>query len=308
MVKEETPSLGTLLDEATALPRIDAIARARAHFVAALALLLATVATAGFRAWNGLQPKFDAALLEAARTGDLDRMRLYLTLGADPNQVGRTTTGKTMTPLEAAVDTRQRVEVVQTLLDRGADANVQSSFFSIIEIALRSPTSDAVIQLLLERGANIDLNRKPHWPTEPLEDYLLLRGRAASDAVVQAFVYAGAIDPAKGRTGYEPLARAVAAGNLGAVRILLSAGAATTAPATPSVTNSLRLKLRAISGPLYATSLGDEARARRHHEIARAVDDAEAARKNSGDAAVGSAEPGVDAEPSVSASAVMSSG
>ena len=89
-------------------------------------------------------------LWDAARAGDAARVARALDKGADVNSGNRYKAGA----LFFAAD-RGHVEVVKLLLDRGANINVQDTFYKFrpIMMALMNGHTE-VVKLLLERGSN----------------------------------------------------------------------------------------------------------------------------------------------------------
>jgi outer membrane protein assembly factor BamB len=88
-------------------------------------------------------------LWDAARTGDVARVRAALDKGADVNAKSR----YGATALSFAAD-KGHTEVIRLLLDRKADINVQDTFYSMrpLNMALMNEHIDAA-RLLLERGS-----------------------------------------------------------------------------------------------------------------------------------------------------------
>jgi outer membrane protein assembly factor BamB len=88
-------------------------------------------------------------LWEAAREGDVARVRAALDKGADVNAKAR----YDRTALSFAAD-RGHTEVIRLLLDRGADLNVQDTFYKMraIDMALMNEHADAA-RVLVERGS-----------------------------------------------------------------------------------------------------------------------------------------------------------
>jgi len=117
-------------------------------FLLAVALSLAMAPGAAVA-----QPRDLAALNEelwnAARDGDVARVKAALERGADMNSGNRYKTGA----LFFAAD-KGHTEVIKLLLDRGADINAQDTFYKFrpIMMALFNGHSDAVA-LLLQRGS-----------------------------------------------------------------------------------------------------------------------------------------------------------
>src|SRR5262245_44645805 len=117
----------------------------------------------------------DSPLIQAARTGSLDTIKLLLDFGADVNLLGPTGDDWDATPLQHAILARQS-DAVRLLLDRGADPN-------------RVAGPNAPAPLLLAAG-----------DTDPTFVNLLLAHGA---------------DPAiEGESGVTPLSRAVSAGTI----------------------------------------------------------------------------------------------
>jgi len=96
----------------------------------------------------------DAPLIEAARTGSLDTIKLLLDSGADVNQPGPTGDDWDATPLQHAILARQ-AGAVRLLLDRGADPNRVAGPNAPAPLLLAAGDTDPTfVTLLLAHGAD----------------------------------------------------------------------------------------------------------------------------------------------------------
>jgi ankyrin repeat protein len=96
----------------------------------------------------------DSPLIEAARTGSLDRIRLLLDSGADVNLPGPTEDDWDATPLQHAILARQS-GAVRLLLDRGADPNRVAGPKAPAPLLLAAGDTDPTfVNLLLAHGAD----------------------------------------------------------------------------------------------------------------------------------------------------------
>jgi ankyrin repeat protein len=93
-------------------------------------------------------------LIQAARTGALDTIRLLLDSGADVNQPGPTGDDWDATPLQHAILARQP-GAVRLLLDRGADPNRVAGPNAPAPLLLAAGDTDPTfVNLLLDHGAD----------------------------------------------------------------------------------------------------------------------------------------------------------
>ena len=150
---------------------------------------------------NCIRESYDHAydetpLIKASRKGHKDVVQLLLDRGADANK------GNESTALHAAVFLGHK-DVVQLLIDRGADPNRANNFgFSSLRIACGNGRKD-VLQILLHRG--LDLNDRDHIGYAPLY-WAVCSGHKD---VIQLLLDNGA-DPNKAdRWGTTPLSIAV---------------------------------------------------------------------------------------------------
>src|SRR5262245_57657200 len=96
----------------------------------------------------------DSPLIQAARTGSLDTIRVLLDSGADINQPGPTGDDWHATPLQHAILARQ-AGAVRLLLDRGADPNRVAGPQSPAPLLLAAGDTDPTfVNLLLAHGAD----------------------------------------------------------------------------------------------------------------------------------------------------------
>lgn len=161
------------------------------------------------------------AWVETVAFGSLDDLRAALDGGFDPNS--KTTSGGT-TPLMAAAGD---VAKVRLLLDRGADLTRRAaSGYSALMTAAQYGRNDAVLDLLLERGALAAVAAE----AVPGRQYALsLAVHAGNDAAVRKLHAAGepVNEPfrlSKTNGPVMPMAMAVRNGDLAVVRTLLDLG------------------------------------------------------------------------------------
>jgi ankyrin repeat protein len=96
----------------------------------------------------------DSPLIQAARSGSLDTIKLLLDSGADVNLPGPTGDDWEATPLQHAILTRQS-GAVRLLLDRGADPNRVAGPKAPAPLLLAAGDTDPdFVNLLLAHGAD----------------------------------------------------------------------------------------------------------------------------------------------------------
>src|SRR5215510_3032168 len=96
----------------------------------------------------------ESPLIQAARSGSLDRIKVLLDSGADVNLAGPTGDGWDATPLQHAILARQS-GAVRLLLDRGADPNRVAGPNSPAPMLLAAGDTDPTfVNLLLAHGAD----------------------------------------------------------------------------------------------------------------------------------------------------------
>jgi ankyrin repeat protein len=100
------------------------------------------------------EQRADSPLIQAARSGSLDRIKLLLDSGADVNLPGPTGDGWDATPLQHAILARQ-AGAVRLLLDRGADPNRVAGPNAPAPLLLAAGDTDPTyVNLLLAHGAD----------------------------------------------------------------------------------------------------------------------------------------------------------
>jgi ankyrin repeat protein len=100
------------------------------------------------------EPLPESPLIQAARTGSLDTIKLLLDSGADVNLPGPTGDDWDATPLQHAILARQP-GAVRLLLDRGADPNRVGGPHSPAPLMLAAGDVDPTfVNLLLSHGAD----------------------------------------------------------------------------------------------------------------------------------------------------------
>ena len=96
----------------------------------------------------------ESPLIQAARTGSLERIKLLLDSGANVNLPGPTGDGWDATPLQHAILARQS-GAVRLLLDRGADPNRVAAPKAPTPLLLAAGDTDPTfVNLLLAHGAD----------------------------------------------------------------------------------------------------------------------------------------------------------
>jgi len=159
-----------------------------------------------------------AALLpiqQAARAGDVEKVRALIKQGADVNAVE----ADGSTALHHAAN-RGDVAVVEALLGGGAKATVANRY-GITPLSLAASSGSVqVIERLLKAGAD------PNGTTAGGETALMTAARTGDAAVLKALLTAGAkVDAREPRRGQTALMWAAAAGNAEGMKVLIEGGA-----------------------------------------------------------------------------------
>lgn len=175
----------------------------------------------------------DQALVLAARTGQLDRVRALLAENADPD--ARSSVGG-RTALMSAIS-QDHLEVARVLIAAGASMHLTASNGEtplMLAVARRSPENLELVRAMLAAGVDVNSGEPPvHDESEsawearpsPRSGVGTALGRAASVEVVQALLAAKAQVDARQFGWSTPLIDASASGRADVIRVLLSAGA-----------------------------------------------------------------------------------
>lgn len=146
------------------------------------------------------QSALDAILREACKRGDANLARAALCLGADVNS--QATNGKTPLMFTLWCYTQDHKEVIELLLQSGADINKQSRHGTALIIAikrfLRQACPMEVISMFLKAGAN------PNFTDRQGITALIYAARNAKKELVECLLMAGA-DPRIEAHGYTAL-------------------------------------------------------------------------------------------------------
>lgn len=174
------------------------------------------------------------ALIEAARVGDLESVRLLVSAGADVNAAA----ANGVTALSEAVIYGRR-DVAAYLMDKGARTDIRLALASYPLLSLAAMRGDAaIVRMLTAKGAPVN--------AADLTGQTPLMWAASSDrgaqAVVEALVASGANPRARNKSGEAALTMARRRGDDATASALRAAGAEAepepTASARPAVTTA----------------------------------------------------------------------
>lgn len=168
---------------------------------------------------NDEQMALDLALWQAAAAGDLEGVKTALASGADANAVITDASGFFTTPLIEASQGGY-AEVVQHLLEAGADPNFASNGGTALSNAARSE-SVAVVKALVEGGANLEARRVFDGATVLVATAAL----SGSLKIVEVLVDMGANVNATNKEGSTALFFAAFNGDTEVAELLIAAGA-----------------------------------------------------------------------------------
>ena len=142
---------------------------------------------------NQQDKKGDTALIVAVRKGDKDVVELLLDGGADANLQNEDGNTALMT---AAM--KGDKNIVQLLLDNGADANLQNKDNNAALHWAASKGYKDIVELLLDKGANVNLYNTNDTP-------LLIAAFKGDEDIVKLLLDRGADLNLKGKTGFTVL-------------------------------------------------------------------------------------------------------
>jgi hypothetical protein len=157
----------------------------------------------------------DTPLINAIWNGEMADVRILLAEGVDVNVVDGSTNSTALGEAVAAGN----LELVQTLLDAGADANLRNSAG---QTALMRLDDDGTVEIVL---ALIDAGAKVNLKDEDGDSALTVAAAEEKPDVLQALLDAGAKVNAKNKEGKTALMIAAENGNVENVKALLLAGA-----------------------------------------------------------------------------------
>jgi ankyrin repeat protein len=101
----------------------------------------------------------DTALMFAARVGDLESARLLVAAGADVNDADAWGVSATVLAAHSGYD-----ELVEFLLDRGADANAAAAGFAALHVAIMR-RDEKLVRVLIAHGADPNARLRTWTPT-----------------------------------------------------------------------------------------------------------------------------------------------
>jgi len=176
-----------------------------------LILALILLAIGCRKAPTGTKPP----LHNAARTGNVQKVRTWLAKGADVNAKDE----KGRTALHIAVKW-SHTDLVKLLINNGADVNATNKLGDTSLIEAAKENNKDVVALLVDAGSDIDaqqglfLNTSLHWAAEK-----------GHKPVVQLLIESGASVDSKNRRGETPVDLAIKRGYRDIIELLTSKGA-----------------------------------------------------------------------------------
>ncbi len=183
-------------------------------FTRSITILSLCVAAAGVNpALAAGAPKRSPELFFAVGQRDAMGVKALLSSGVDPNS--QNTLGMSALMIAAATGD---VEIVKTLLEKGADVNFGSMFGSPLTFAAFEGQAD-VMRLLLEKGADVAAKRPDQMTV------LMLAARNGNPEIIRELIARKANVAAVDNNNSTALSYAARAGKSEAVRVLLEAGA-----------------------------------------------------------------------------------
>jgi ankyrin repeat protein len=179
----------------------------------------------------------EAALVDAARTGDLKQTLAHLAWGADPNSRG----GYIFTPLMAAAR-GGHTEVVKALLAAGAEVNTRTDDNWTPLMLACGLGRNSVVPPLLKKGADVNVRGLKG------ETALMLAAAQRSPDIVRALLDKGADIDAKDIYGQNALTWAASQANPTAVKLLRDRGAEMTLIAASYLGDTKQIRLLSKEG------------------------------------------------------------
>ena len=165
---------------------------------------------------NAINKRNETAFMKACKTGNVDAIKLLLSVGANPNI--ENDDGETW--IHHTVIGNWSREVLQVVIAHGGDVNAATKG-NITALMLASRTGNAdVINVLLAAGADPNITDADGYTC--LHDAIDV---GCTKETLTAFINHGANIHAANKKGVTPLMGAVWKGNIDAIKVLLTAGA-----------------------------------------------------------------------------------
>ena len=162
----------------------------------------------------GIDPRDVGAFFNAVLTGDKSRVELFLEAGMNPDVRGKDS--DTTALIEASY--RGYTEIVQILIDKGADVNAQGDYGYTALIAASAIGHTEIVQILIDKNAKVNEKNNGGYTA------LLVASQNGHTKVVQLLLDKGADVNAQAKDGHSALMWASQNGHTEIVQLLKNAG------------------------------------------------------------------------------------